>query len=72
MDIRKEAAKAAKAGKLLVVKVNGREPTVDEARMASVLLVNGKVVKNRFGRGGSWKEVKADLLEHATLHEVSA
>lgn len=71
MDIRNEARKAAKAGKLLVLKINGRQPTEDEERMAGVLLVNGKVIKNRFGGMGSWKEVKADLLEHAQLYEVS-
>jgi hypothetical protein len=54
------AARASRECKLFVLKLR-REPTPAEAQLASILVVNGQVVKNRVGRLGPWDEVRKDF-----------
>lgn len=71
MDIRRELSKATQAGKVLVLHLT-RQPTDNERRFASVVVVRGQVVKSRHGLRGPWERVRKQVEEIGPLHEVRA
>lgn len=54
------AVRATRECKTFVLKLR-RDPSPAEIQLASILVVNGQVVKNRIGRLGPWEEVQKDL-----------
>jgi hypothetical protein len=60
MTLLDRACQARCDGKMLVLKLR-RQPTDAEMKIAAIVVVNGKVVKNQVGRMGPWSEVQKDL-----------